>query len=284
MPVLSLKNKSYPPLLAKIKKPPQKLYYQGNLDKSIFNNCLAVVGTRKMTDYGEEMVERLVGPAAQAGITIVSGFMYGVDAVAHKVCLENRGRTIAVLGCGIDLVRPVMHKDMHKKILESNGLIVSELEGEHPPFRWTFVRRNRIISGLSKAVLIIEAGEKSGALITADFAKKQGRKVFAVPGPVTSRVSKGTAKLIKEGARLIDSAEEILEEFGKTVSDKAPCKDNLLSKKEKQIVKLLEDGKLSIDEISRHIGQPAGQIGSRLSLMVLKGILKESGRGKYYVS
>lgn len=279
--VLKLGDKNYPKLLSKIKNPPKKLYYQGELDKNIFKNCLAVVGTRQMTAYGEEMTDKFIGPIARAGITIVSGFMYGIDAQAHKACLENNGRTIAVLGCGIDLIRPAMHKDLHRKILKNNGLILSEYEGEHPSFRWTFVRRNRIISGLSKVVLVIEAGAKSGSLITANLGSEQKRKIMAVPGPVTSSVSRGTAHLIKEGAILVESPEEILKEFGH--SSQALSKKPLLnlSRKEKQIIQLLAKQRLSVDEISRDLNMPAAEIGSSLSLMVLKGFLKEDKRGKY---
>lgn len=275
-------QKNYPQLLAKIKDPPETLYYQTDWDNSIFKNCLAVVGTRRMSDYGEEMVERLVGPVAQAGITIVSGFMYGIDAQAHQVCLENNGQTIAVLGCGIDLIRPVSHRDLHEKIIENHGLILSELPGEHPPARWTFVRRNRIISGLSQAVLVIEAGKGSGALITAGLARQQKRKVLAVPGPATSGVSWGTAQLIKDGAQLITDPGEILTIFGLSSSPPTQASQPDLNKEQEQIWQMLADRRLSIDELARELQQSAAQVGTKLSLMVLKGLLKEDKQGRYY--
>ena len=164
MKLLKPNQEDYPSLLSKIDKPPDPLYCLGNLDSRIFKNCLAVVGSRKISDYGQQVVEKLLPEVVEADVTIVSGFMHGIDEMAHRVCLENRGKTIAVLGCGIDLIRPTILRDLHQKILDGGGLIVSELEGEHPPFRWTFVRRNRIISGLSQATLVVEAGEESGSL------------------------------------------------------------------------------------------------------------------------
>ena len=160
------------------------------------------------------MTEKLVTELAASGITIVSGFMYGIDAAAHKAALLAGGRTIAVMPCGIDLIHPEYQQDLYMEILNNKGLVISEYEGSRAPALWTYPQRNRIVAGLSKAVLIIEAGEKSGSLITANFAKKFGRKVFAVPGPITSENSKGIMQLIKEGAEAVSSAQDILREYG----------------------------------------------------------------------
>ena len=283
---LELSDGNYPQLLSEIKNPPKKLYYQGTLDKKIFKTCLAVVGTRKMTDYGEEITEKFVSPIARAGVTIVSGFMYGIDTVAHRACLESGGRTIAVLGCGIDLVRPVVNQDLHRQILKNKGLIVSELLGKHPPFRWTFVRRNRIISGLSRAILVVEAGEKSGALITAEFAKKQRRKVLAIPGPVTSAVSKGTSCLIKQGAKLVSSPDDVLLELGVSLDNKGKNsnQNRIVNEKEQKILALLKEKRLLIDEIARGLDKPVGQVGQLISMMTLKGLIKQDGQGRCYVN
>ncbi len=281
-----LGQKGYPQRLADIKKPPEKLFYQGELDLSIFDQCLGVVGTRSMTDYGKEVADKFVRPIAQAGVTIVSGFMYGIDAAAHRACLEVGGKTIAVLGCGIDIIRPKRHAELKERIIESGGLMVSELPDDHPAFRWTFVKRNRIISGLSQAVLVVEAPKKSGSLITADFAFDQGRKVLAVPGPVTSSVTEGTSALIKKGADLVSSPEDILSVFninteeinkdeGQTYGD--------LSLAEKELIANLEKENMTADKLSRELEKPAGEIGQSLSMLSLKGLVGQNSRGEYYL-
>jgi len=210
-------DKEYPSLLKKIgKDAPKQLYCKKSaysFDKSIFENCLAVVGSRKLTHYGKQAIERIVGELALAGITIVSGFMYGGDAVAHQTAVKVKGRTIAVMPCGVDRISPEDQEELYNEIIENNGMIISEYEGNMAPALWTYPRRNRIVAGLSKAVLVIEAGEKSGSLITANLAKKFKRKIFAVPGPITSSVSIGTNMLIKEGAEMVTEARDILRWF-----------------------------------------------------------------------
>ena len=186
---------------------------QESVDKSIFNNCLSVIGSRRLTNYGKQALEQLVSQIAASGITIVSGFMYGGDAIAHRSALQVGGRTIAVMPCGIDLIHPQDQEELYHDILKNNGLIISEYEGDIQPTLWTYPRRNRIVAGLSKALLIVEAGEKSGCLITANYAKKFKRKIFVVPGPITSSVSKGSNLLIKEGAEMVTEAGDVLEFF-----------------------------------------------------------------------
>ena len=281
--LLKLSQKNYPSLLSKIGKPPDPLYFLGDSDPKIFKNCLAVVGSRRISDYGKQAVEKLLPEVVEAGVTIVSGFMHGIDEMAHRVCLESGGGTIAVLGCGIDLIRPTVLKDLHEKILESNGLIVSELEGEHPPFRWTFVRRNRIISGLSQATLVVEAGEESGSLVTAQFAKEQKRKVLVVPGPIGARGSRGTAKLIRQGATLVSTAQEILQALGIKANDRKKKGLIGLSQEEKQVLDFIGEGGLSADEISRGLKVPSAQLGSLLSILLMKSLLKQNSRSYYYL-
>lgn len=283
---LKLGHKDYPNRLAGIKKPPEKLFYQGDLNKSIFDQCLGVVGTRQMTDYGKEVVDKFIRPVAQAGITIVSGFMYGIDAAAHRACLLVGGKTIAVLGCGIEIIRPVDHFNLKNEIIDSGGLMVSELPGDHPAFRWTFVKRNRIISGLSQAVLVVEAPKKSGSLITAQFAFEQGRKVLAIPGPVTSSVTKGTSDLLKKGAILISTPSDILKVFN--ISAESINKSIKLNKKglslaEKELIAELEKQTMSADQISRCLKRPIGEIGQTLSLLSLKDLIGQNSKGEYYL-
>jgi len=290
MNIISLEDKKYPKLLKEIgKDAPKQLYYKGNWDSEIFKNCLAVVGSRRMTTYGKQVIERIVGELAAAGLTIVSGFMYGVDASAHKTALRVGGQTIAVMPCGIDLIHPEYQQDLYVEILNNKGLVVSEYEGSMQPVTWTYPRRNRIVAGLSKAALIIEAGEKSGSLITANFAKKFKRKVFVVPGPITSENSKGIMQLIKGGATPINSAEDILNYFN--LRSLAPEKGaKLLGNKllgnsgiEKQIIESLQKEPLDVDAIARNLGIAIAKLGTMLSLMQLKGVIQLEGN-KYYVN
>ena len=195
--IVSITDSHYPELLKQLgNDAPKQLYYKGNWDDSIFENCLAVVGSRRMSSYGRQITEKLVGGIASRGITIVSGFMYGVDAVSHQAALEAGGRTIAVMPCGIDLIHPDYQEELYQEILKKDGLVISEYEGNFLPTLWTYPRRNRLVAGLSKAVMVVEAGEKSGSLITANFAKKLKRKIFAVPGPLTSSLSVGDRKSV----------------------------------------------------------------------------------------
>ncbi len=205
---IKIDSEKYPSLLAKTKNPPRRLRYRGAFDENIFQSTLAVVGSRKATGYGRVVTEKLVQELAKEGTTIVSGFMYGIDALAHRAALSVGGRTIAVMPCGVDVIHPEYQKSLFYEI-EKKGLILSEFEDDFPPDKWTYPKRNRIVVGLSVATLVIEAAERSGSLISASFAKDYGRAVFAVPGEITSGVSRGTNKLIKKGAKIVTCAEDI---------------------------------------------------------------------------
>ena len=212
---IDIQSCEYPPLLKKIKAPPAKLYFRGIWNQDMFKDSLSVVGSRAMTGYGEIITERLVTAAASENITIISGFMYGIDAAAHEAALDADGITVAVMPCGIERIHPLIQEKLYMRILKNRGMVISEFEGDMKPARWSFPRRNRIIAGLSPALLVIEAGLKSGALITANYAYMYKRQIFAVPGPITSSVSLGTVNLIKQGASLVSSAEDILNHYGK---------------------------------------------------------------------
>ena len=286
--VIAIKDKEYPELLRKIGKgAPQKLYYKGEWNNEIFENCLAVVGSRRLTSYGKKMTEQLVTEIAATGVTIVSGFMYGGDEAAHKAAVEAGGRTIALMPCGIDMIHPEYQEELYNEIIENKGLIISEFEGSFPPANWTYPRRNRIVAGLSKAVLIVEAGLNSGTLITAEFAKKFGRKIFAVPGPLTSEVSKGTLGLIRGGAEAVGSAEEILRYYkikGTIREDKGMIKEiKGVEGLEREIVEQLQKEPLEADSLARILGMSVSKIGTTLSLMQLKGFINQEG-GKYHLN
>jgi len=281
--VVEIGNKEYPRLLKEIDSPPKKLYYKGNWDSSIFENCLAVVGSRRMTTYGRQITKKLVSEIAAAGVTIVSGFMFGIDATAHRVVIDAGGRTIAVMPCGIDIIHPSHQEDLYNRILEGNGLIVSEFEGEFPPALWTYPKRNKIVAGLSYATMVVEAGSKSGSLITANLAKRYQRRLFAVPGPLTSTLSKGTTQLIKEGAEIVSSAEDVLAAYD--ISNRGFSEGYSqflkLDQLEQCIIEKLQQEPMEIDTLMRSVGTSASELGTTLSLMQIKGLVFDD-KGKYY--
>ena len=289
MNIITIENKKYPELLKKIGKgAPKQLYYKGEWQEDIFTNCLAVVGSRQMTSYGKRVVEQIVTEVAAAGITIVSGFMYGVDAAAHKAALLAGGKTIAVMPCGIDLIHPEYQQDLYGEILKNNGLVISEYEGSFAPTLWTYPRRNRIVAGLSKAVLVVEAGEKSGSLITANYARKFKRKLFVVPGPITSENSKGIMELLKQGATPISSAKDILDYYPadcRCLTSTEPLMLNIYKcdNLEQKIIDLLKRESSEIDVLARTFEMPVSKMGTTLSLMQLQGLIKQEGN-KYYVN
>jgi len=289
--VITKENSKYPALLQKISDAPEQLYYKGDWN-GMFSaqggpalggeNCLAVVGTRKMTSYGRRVTEQIVGEIAAAGITIVSGFMYGVDATAHKAALMVGGKTIAVMPCGIERVHPEHQKDLYEEVV-GTGLVISEWEGSMPPARWMYPSRNRIVAGLSKATLVVEAGSPSGSLITAHLTLQYGRKLFAVPGPITSSVSKGTIELLKDGAGLVSEARDVLDFFKMEASYKRPVKEASADGVEGQILEKLHQEPLEIDVLARNLALPAAEIGTTLSMMQINGLIEEDN-GKYYVN
>lgn len=210
---VSINDALYPEFLKEIKYPPQILYYRGELP--VKEICFAVVGTRTCSAYGKELALKIAGDLAEAGLTIVSGLAYGIDSFAHEAAIERGGKTIAVLGTGLDekSIYPQPNLALAQRIIETGGALISEYPAGTPGSRVSFPKRNRIISGLCLGVLIVEAKERSGSLITARWARKQMKKVFAVPGQVHSPNSKGCHYLIKHGAKLVESAEDILKEL-----------------------------------------------------------------------
>jgi len=289
--VIKIDDPKYPKLLKEISDPPKQLYYKGEWQDDIFENCLAVVGSRRMTTYGKQIAEKLVSEIASRGITIVSGFMYGIDATAHKAAVDIGAKTIAVMPCGIELVHPENQIKLYGEILENNGLIISEYDGNLLPTNWTYPRRNRLVAGLSKAVMVVEAGEKSGSLITANFAKKFKRKIFAVPGPLTSILSKGVMQLIKEGAGVVTGAGDVLDFFGRSLKDVRPLESSneeadrgrtSMNSLEQQIIQQLEKEPMEIDLLSRFLGITISETGRMLSIMELRGLVFMEN-GKYYI-
>lgn len=273
---VKIEEKTYPLLLKKIKNPPKILYVLGNLIEN--EKCVAIVGTRKCTDYGKEVALEIGGNLAEAGLTIVSGFAPGIDTFAHLAAIERKKRTIAVLGTGLDKksLYPKSNLKLVEKILENGGCLISEYPPGTKGTKFTFPQRNRIIAGLSLGVIVIEAKLKSGALITAEFAKKEGRKIFAIPGSIYSPTSKGCHLLIKQGAKLIETPEEVLIDLGldKKVRKKIVEGD---SEEENLILKILKEGALSSDLIIEKTKLSPQKVLALLSILEIKGKIKNLG-------
>ncbi len=289
-----IEDDSYPGRLRSIPDPPSPLYYKGAWRKQLFLQCLGVVGTRRMTSYGERVARDLVREIAGAGITIVSGFMYGIDATAHRAAVEVGGRTIAVMPCGIDVIHPAYQEDLYREILNRGGLVVSEYEGTFPAEVWTYPARNRIVAGLSQAVLVIEGGARSGSLITARLALEYGRKLFAVPGQITSSVAEGTLALLKsKQAEMVTVAADVLKYYridideagtdtNATVLEDDVAESGAVVCDEASILSLLQREALTVNELSRKLGASSDEVGALLSLMELQGAVIEK-LGKYHV-
>ena len=258
------------------------LHFRGVDPNSINKNSIAIVGSRQMTRYGREVVDKFVADFVANGITTVSGFMYGIDTEVATKTIEYSGVHIAVFGCGLDHVYPPENKKLYDQILKSGGSIVSEYEDSAKPSMWKFPQRNKIVVNLaSLGVLVIEAGENSGSLITAKIAKKMGKKVWAVPGPINSKVSIGCNELIKSGdAKMATSAKDIIKI--KSHSTKVARDKPELQGLEEQVYKLLELEPLEIDEIAQKLGTNVVEVGTTLSIMSIKELVTESG-GKYYI-
>ena len=275
-----ISDKNYPELLKKISNPPSELYFNGNLNQKE-KYPLAVVGTRKISDYGRQITEYFVKVLAQAGVTIISGLALGVDGLAHKTALQANGKTIAVLGSGLNNIYPTTHKKLAQDIIDSGGAVVTEYEPDVNPSKITFPARNRIISGLSLGVLVIEAPQKSGALITAIQAIKQDRKVFVIPARIYDKNSVGSNDLLKKGAQAVMSPEDILKSLGIKSSFIKKKRINNLSPQENQLLGFLDKEAISIDDLVEKSNLPAHKIVALLTEMEIKGVIKSLGAGKY---
>ena len=278
---ISIDNSRYPKLLKLIPDAPKKLYYKGDWDENIFSHCLAVVGARRMTRYGKQITDLLVSELAAVGITIVSGFMYGIDAAAHQATVNIQGRTIACMPCGIDIIHPSYQKDLYQQILDNRGLIISEFEGNFPPDKWTYPRRNRIVAGLSAATMVVEAGQKSGTMITANLTSKFNRKLFAVPGMLTSALSKGSMQLIKQGAEIVTSANDIMDFYGIDAQGLVEnISINSSNQLQQNILAELNHEPMGLDILSYKLKISIPQLSAEISLLQLKGLILEDA-GKY---
>ncbi|MHB8170491.1 MAG: DNA-processing protein DprA [Thermincolia bacterium] len=268
----------YPANLAHIPGAPPFLYIRGDLSR-LTTKAVAVVGTRKASPYGLGMARRLGQQLTEAGIMVVSGMARGIDTAAHKGALTVGG-TVAVLGCGVDVVYPKENIGLMEEIV-ANGAVVSEIPIGLGPKDWMFPARNRIISGLTMGTVVVEAEKRSGALITADFALEQGREVFAIPGPVTSSTSQGPHNLIKQGAKLTEGIEDILEElaydslFSNRITGETKIPSSPLLPEEGLILNLLREFPLQVDEVAQRLQLPAQQVLTILMYLELKGLVEQ---------
>ena len=272
---IARRDPRFPPLLAAIHDPPPALYLRGNADAGVLSGVgVAVVGARSCSSYGRAVGRMLARELAAAGVVVVSGMARGVDGVAHRGALEASGVTVAVLGCGIDRDYPAAHAELARRICQ-RGLVVSEYEPGVEPAPWRFPARNRIIAGLCRATVVVEARERSGALITADFALEEGREVLAVPGEITSTLSAGTNALLRIGATPVTRAADVLEALGiEPVESSAPE----IGEQARELLALLCDGSLTADELVRVAGADAARVSAALLELELAGcVVLEDG-------
>jgi DNA processing protein len=281
--ILTWQDESYPGRLKEIDQPPPVLYIRGEyLPDDLF--AVAIVGTRRVTAYGRQITEEISSFLAATGITVISGLARGVDAIAHQSTLKAGGRTIAVLGSGVDKIYPPEHRGLAEQMM-GRGAIISDYALGTPPDASNFPPRNRIISGLSLAVVVVEAGETSGALITAEFAAEQGREVFAVPGSILAPQSKGANKLIQKGALPLLSMNDLMQalDLTRVGEQKAARKVIPADETEARLMNVLGSEPLHVDEIRSQAELPIEKVSATLALMELKGMVRQVG-GMNYVA
>jgi DNA processing protein len=280
---INIKSDSYPKPLKTIKNPPKILYFIGKLVKN--ESCLAIVGTRRCTNYGKEVAYDFSSKLSESGLTIVSGLAPGIDTAAHKAVVEEKKRTIAVLGSGLDAKNfyPKINLKLAEEIIKNDGLIISEYPPGMPGSKITFPARNRIIAGLSLGILVVEAPIKSGALITANYGFSEKRKIFAVPGSIYSQTSKGCHYLIKKGAKLVENTNDILKELN-LPSFETPFSKNEVqgdSLEENLILNSLKGGVLNIDELIKKTALSPQKVASTLTVLEMKNKIKNLGGNNF---
>ncbi len=279
--IVTLADDGYPRLLREISAPPPVLFYKGQI-LEIDSSAVAVVGTRRLTAYGREVAMDIGSGLAKAGVTVVSGLATGVDGIAHKAALDAGGRTFAVLGSGIRDIYPREHDGLAKRV-SAQGALISDNLPDAKPDRWNFPARNRIISGLSLGVVVVEAPEKSGALITVDFAADQGRDVFAVPGMTTASASAGCNRILRDGARLVRNADDVLEDL-RIRRDAEPAdvqQPLVLDEDERRILNVLTSEPQHIDDIVESSSLPLPRVSAVLLTLELQQLVRNVGAQHY---
>lgn len=286
--ILTQYHEGYPKHLKEISDPPIALFGKGDINSIDFNKdtCIGIVGTRKPTPYGRHIAEELGRMCAANGMVVVSGMAMGIDTISHKAAIDEAGRTIAVQGTGIDMVYPPENKPLHEQILKHYGLIISEYPLGYGITRGQFVLRNRIIVGLSKAILVVEGGIHSGSLITARYAAENGRDVYALPGPITSEMSEGPHILLREGAHVLMGIDDLMHEFGVIKKGRPLQKGRIpeLCGDEKTIYELLSATHCHIDEIGKKMARPITDILPAVSLLEVRGVITKGEDGRFTVA
>jgi DNA processing protein len=280
--IVTLASPTYPRLLREVPSPPAVLYVKGTLtDDDI--KAVGIVGTRRCSAYGRQIALTMAEELARAGVTVVSGLALGIDGQAHRGALAGGGRTIAILGSGVDIIYPSNHRDLAEQIARSGAVISDYPPGTKPDAR-NFPPRNRLIAGMSKGVVVVEAPNRSGALITVDFAADYGRDVFCVPGNVQSEYSAGCHRVLRDGARLVTSAADVLTDLGMApLQPGATAQQNFpMTDEERHIFNYIRWEPQHIDELSAAASLTAGQCGALLTLLELKGAVRDTG-GQHYV-
>ena len=281
--IITILDKNYPKLLKEIARPPFLLYVRGN-PEVLSSDCFAVVGTRAITDYGKIATPKISKEIALAGFTIVSGLASGIDTLAHKASLDAKKPTVAVLGCGLSerVFFPPQNKRLAEEIIKSGGAVITEYGYNARGTQFSFPQRNRIISGLSKGILVVEADIQSGALITAKYALEQNRDVFAVPGSIFSKMSEGANMYIKKGAKLVTSAEDILTEYGISYND---TRQPIIpaNEIEAKILEIISAEPVHMDEIIRQSGYDTATIQANVVIMEMSDKIKNIGGGRYVI-
>ncbi|HEX7542734.1 MAG TPA: DNA-processing protein DprA [Patescibacteria group bacterium] len=313
--VLAVDDEDYPESLKNISDPPICIYVKGDTNLltqhkaqiSVFSTAspqrgprrlsqkqksshplpptfFAIVGTRKPTSYGIQVAKKFAYELTEAGFIIVSGMAMGIDTIAHQAALDAGGKTIAVLGCGVNVIYPASNRGLYEKIIKTGGAVISEFPPNQTVLKGLFISRNRIISGLSRGVLIAEGGEYSGSLITAKHAGIQGKDVFAVPSPINSDMSKAPNLLIKQGAKLVTNVSDIYEEFNMKITPRK--KEDIrkkLSEPEKLIFDILQKNPQTIDDLAIELGKTVSEVLNIISVMEIKGVVEKNQEKKYQI-
>lgn len=282
--VTCLYEDNYPTPLKNISDPPICLYIKGRYEDFEFKDTtyIGIVGTRRASSYGMQISRKFSVELTQAGSVIVSGMALGIDTAAHTGALDAKGKTIAVLGCGVDLVYPPSNKRVYERIIREGGIVISEFPPGMTTLPGLFVARNRLISGLSAGIIVVEGLKHSGALITAKYAAEQGKDVFAPPVPLTSPLSEAPNILLKEGAKLVTSTQDVLEEYGLRIKEERRELENL-SEDEKRIIDLIREEPQRLDELVITLGQPLGEVMNTITSLEISAKIEKNFEGKYQI-
>ena len=283
--ILPLDHKDYPTQLAQISDPPICLYLKGNINtlNNDWDKNIAIVGTRSPTPYGVSVANKICDEIAKNDLLIVSGMALGIDAIAHHQAVANKKPTVAVLGCGVDIIYPATNRELYYKIIENNGCIVSEFPPDQLVMKGLFIARNRVISGLSKGIVVIEGAVDSGSLITARYGAEQGRNVYAVPGPINSPLSQAPNILLKQGAKMVTDISDIFEDYDIKQKAKSKTRPSDLSDIQNRILDALLRDPQIIDQISEITKIDAQTLGREITLLELLGIIKKNSHNKYEI-